>query len=97
MNLSPLAVEMLMWFYAHAEPFPNLECDAQKDILEYFLDEKLIHRVPDTSFYRTTERGQEFVKMICATPLPVFKWLDPRMFNYYICPECHHSGLPSIY
>lgn len=29
-------------------------------------------------YVRTTERGNQFVEMLLATPLPVKRWIDPR-------------------
>jgi hypothetical protein len=39
----------------------------------------LVEAWPDNApMVRTTEKGQAFVEMILATPLPVNRWIDPR-------------------
>jgi hypothetical protein len=31
-----------------------------------------------SGYVRTTERGQKFIEMLVATPLPEQRWVDPR-------------------
>jgi hypothetical protein len=83
--VSPLAVEMLVWFCTRswqAGPFPNLTThEPQKEIRNWMLAEGVIEPFEPTGsepVYQATERGQAWLRMITETPIPVQKWVDPR-------------------
>lgn len=83
--MTPLALEMLIWFCtraAEAGPFPNLKThEPQKEIRNWMRADGIIEPWDDLSpepVYRATERGQAWLRMILATPMPVLQWIDPR-------------------
>jgi hypothetical protein len=83
--MTPLAVEMLIWFAtraAEAGPFQGIrECQPQKEIRNWFLRDGIIEPWDAYSpepIYRTTEKGRRWLDLICDTPMPVQKWIDPR-------------------
>jgi hypothetical protein len=39
---------------------------------------KVEARAPYSASYQLTERGQKWIDMILATPMPVNRWIDPR-------------------
>lgn len=76
-NLSPLAIRVLIHFYAYPEPWRE-PSPAYDSIILRFLNADLIE--PTEWGYRTTARGAAMVRMLCATPLPEkhIAWVDPR-------------------
>jgi hypothetical protein len=77
-KMTPLAIEMILHFHITREPYPNSHCGPQQEILKEFLDRGLIEFPLDIGQYRTTEKGAAWVEMICATPYPVIRFVDPR-------------------
>lgn len=79
--MSPLHIHLLLHYYALAEPPNQRYCnrDAEKDYTDSLVGCGLIEfDVASPAGYTTTERGMAYVRMICNTPLPVSKWIDPR-------------------
>ena len=83
--MTPLAVEMLIWFCTRAPeagPFPNIKThEPQKEIRNHFLEEGIIEPVGAYSsepVYRATDKGQAWLTMVCGTPMPEQRWVDPR-------------------
>jgi hypothetical protein len=77
--MSPLAVEMLIWFCtrgAEAGPFHNIGRDPQQEILSWFLRDGIIDRGDE--FARATDKGKAWLSLILNTPMPVNRWTDPR-------------------
>lgn len=83
--MTPLALEMLIWFHtraAAAGPFEGLERGPQSEIMRQFLTEGIIEPYDGTSpahTYRTTDKGRAWLDMILATPQPRLVWADPRL------------------
>lgn len=84
--MTPLAVEMLIWFCTRppeADVFPSLKThEPQKEIRNWMIAEGVIEPWDDLStepLYRATDKGQAWLRMICATPMPVQLWADPRV------------------
>lgn len=77
---SPLMVEMLIHFHVSAAPFDRLQAPACMEVLHWMLTENLVEPA-DAGYgatYRTTDRGQAWMRMICDTPLPELEWIDRR-------------------
>ena len=83
--MTPLALEMLVWFHtraAAAGPFEGIERGPQSEIMRQFLVEGIIEPYDSTSpahTYRTTDKGRAWLEMILDTPQPKLVWADPRM------------------
>ena len=80
--MSPLCIEILLWHYCRANPYPWHEGgSAQLGIRQWLLDEGLLsQRMNRDTVVITeviTERGRVLVEALCATPLPVQKWAMP--------------------
>jgi len=76
--MSPLAIRLILHVHAIAEPIENITSPAVKELMDEFLRDGLIATWDFGSGYQTTERGRIWVDMICATPIPVMAWIDPR-------------------
>lgn len=80
--MSPLAVEMLIWFCTRAvpdsEPFPNISREPQQEIIRWMHDAEIIRYTGHADKPEGTERGRAWLAMICDTPMPVKQWIDPR-------------------
>jgi hypothetical protein len=83
--VSPLTIEMLIWFCTRApvegNGFPNIGLGPQCLIVNQFMDEEIIE-IPDgmegRGLFTATDKGRAWLEMICATPMPVQQWIDPR-------------------
>jgi hypothetical protein len=78
---SPLEISIAIHYATHANAFePRTELS--DEITVQFVHDDILERhdrdQPYTSDYRATERGQAWLDLICATPYPVSKWIDPR-------------------
>lgn len=80
--MTPLALEMLIWFRTRAPAagsFPNIERGPQKEIVDWFLREGVILQCEGVhAGFKTTERGDAWLKLCLDTPMPVQLWVDPR-------------------
>lgn len=76
--MSPLEVEMILHYYAASEPYPNEDCPAQQEAIARFEKHDLITKDDESGLYKTTERGEKYVDMLCSTPWPVVRYVDPR-------------------
>ena len=80
--MTPLALEMLIWFHTRAPAdatFPNIRKGPQSEIVDWFLREGIIFQVENADFgFKTTERGDAWLKLCLDTPMPVQLWVDPR-------------------
>jgi hypothetical protein len=47
------------------------------ELAQQLLSEGMITAWKEDS-YTATDKGSKFVRMLCAVPLPVHKWVDPR-------------------
>lgn len=76
MNFTPFHLKVLLHTYVCPERYDGQENkDATQEIINDLYGNSLVDR---TDFPKITERGEKFVKMILATPLPEHRWIDPR-------------------
>lgn len=79
MRVSPLTIQLLLHIHTTCEPIPNHYFPAQVQVILKLLREGIIYRCPTSqSGYRTTERGDAWVREVCSTPYPEAVWTDPR-------------------
>ena len=71
--MSPLKINMLLHFYAIAEPYHNIDAPAQKEALEEFKREGLIYYDVESQLWRTTTRGDFYVKQLFKIQYPAYK------------------------
>jgi len=81
--MTPLAMEMLIWFYTRAPEageFPNIRLGPQSAIVDGFLADAIIEQVEgfSTPIFKTTLKGEAWLKLALQTPVPVQQWVDPR-------------------
>lgn len=83
--MTPLALEMLIWFCTRATPdagpFHNIHRDPQQEIMQRFLDDGIIRNTRHKDMPTATDKGMAWLKLICATPVPVQQWIDPRTYD----------------
>ena len=76
--MPPLGINMMLHFYAIAEPFPRIDAPACQELLHAFLSERMIETdSTGGSGYRVTERGLAYVAALEAVQLPICKWVQP--------------------
>lgn len=77
--MSPLAVEMLIWFCTRAPeagPFANWSLQPQQEITSWFHRQGVIDRGDESA--RATDKGRAWLSLILNTPMPAQSWIDPR-------------------
>lgn len=77
--MTPNDIEVLLHVHCSPEPHPRQDAPAVESTIDAFLHSGLIEpRVRLAGMYTTTERGKMLVEMLCATPWPEQRWVDPR-------------------
>ena len=78
-RLSPAFIELLIHINAYPRPLDNPDAPVTKEGLCLMLHHSLIKEDPGRpSGYWTTERGRALIDMLCSTPLPEKRYVDPR-------------------
>lgn len=72
----PAHVELLMHYYCSPEPHERADSDMVKTFTAQLLIEKAIEWDEKINSYRTTARGEAWVKLICNTPIPTPAFID---------------------
>lgn len=75
---SPFRVRLLLHIHCMTEPFENRSA-AMEEALVDLLDIGAIRPCDRLPGFETTELGKAWVDLICQTPVPVVKWVDPRL------------------
>lgn len=80
-RVAPTVIEFAMHYYYSPEPYPNLHTPASQQALKLLKDAGIIETCEITkhgSALKLTGRGNAWVEMICCTPFPAHRWVDPR-------------------
>lgn len=81
--MTPLQLTMMLHYYAIAEPYSandwqHANSRAVNEQRQILINDDLIEADETSgSGFRATDRGIAFVEALCATPLPVKKWVMP--------------------
>lgn len=89
MRLTPNDINVLLHYYTTPVEHERVNAPEVGETVSGFLERGILReatleeKVGTTlgyggSSYRVTEKGEKLVRMLCATPDPVQKWLDPR-------------------
>lgn len=73
--ISPFELEVLIHCFASAEP-PE---ERMRDTITKFINDGIVVS-GENGQYTTTEKGEEWMRLILSTPYPVQTWVDPRTF-----------------
>jgi hypothetical protein len=78
--LSPNDIDVILHYHTSGEKHPRADAPAVKDATERFFRAGLIEPggLSPGVYFVTTEKGRKFIEMLCATPFPVKKFVDPR-------------------
>lgn len=75
--VSPLTIRIMLDCYCTADPTLTTYwgSDAGRQVQSWL-------RVNDLIDYsnQPTDKGREWVRIICGTPQPIEKWIDPRLW-----------------
>ncbi len=72
---NPVTIIVLMQVYAISGS--RSEFDGYLDVLEHLRDMGMVV-VDDSGYPSVTEKGKTWAEMLCRTPFPVQKFVDPR-------------------
>lgn len=80
MNCSPSDIEVMIHYHCSSVKHPRHDAPAVRKARERFLEHGLIEPAPQfwEDCFVTTEKGKRFMKMLCNTPFPEERYLDPR-------------------
>lgn len=82
--MTPNDIDILLHYYTTPEEHERIEAPAVSKAIQSFLDRGILRlatldeKLVWAGSYRVTEKGQKLVTMLCSTPDPVFRWIDPR-------------------
>lgn len=77
---SPCSIEVMLHFSYSPDPHPHAEAPDVAEAIVRFMNEGLLKKRLGSDFglrLEPTERGRAWVRMICSTPMPVMKWVNP--------------------
>lgn len=76
--MTPNDIEVLIHCHCIDSPHPRLSAPAVQNALADFEQRGLICQGIRANTYMTTAGGSLFIEMLCNTPFPTQKWIDPR-------------------
>lgn len=80
--MTPLEIDLCLHYHTRCDDSPWLDLNApiKKAVMSDLINAGLLVENIDSSKrrYDPTEKLQAFVHMLCATPLPEHRWVDPR-------------------
>lgn len=82
--MTPNEIEMLIHFHTSSAPHPRRNAPAVKSSTAWMLQSDLIREAPVDDgvdafmHYVTTAKGAAMIQILCDTPLPECRFVDPR-------------------
>lgn len=77
--MTPYEIKLILHWHSVVDRFAYDHAPIYGPTMARMISDGLIKkRDDDDRLYVTTERGEKFVEMLCETPLPENRWLDPR-------------------
>lgn len=77
--MTPYELGIALHYHTSGVDYPWLGAPIAHQTKEWFVDNELLFHSPATgSTYYPTEKLHAFCRMLCAVPLPVQCWTDPR-------------------
>lgn len=80
--MTPNDIDVLLHYYTSPEPHEQVNAPSVREAIASFVEREIFVCRPVVNAYgnsyEVTEKGRKLVVMLCATPDPVHKWLDPR-------------------
>lgn len=75
----PIHLDIMLAAYTGCLPRSNPSSPAFQQAIRDLRQRNMIEYDPTSQFEHTaTEKGRTFVNLLCETPEPISKWLDPR-------------------
>ena len=79
--MSPSDIEVLIWYHCCPDRHPRYEAPAVQEATRTFKKHGLIEPAPEDREWKTTEKGKFLIDMLCATPFPESRFVDPRIYD----------------
>ena len=76
--LTPLELNVLKHCYCIAEKHPDFDIPVYTKVHKKFIGLGIIEHDIEKDIYRTTERGNAWMRSILRTPTPECVYIDPR-------------------
>ena len=78
--MSPVKIEILFRFYTRPDAMEKMGevCRSPDGFISELANVGLLG-TDDAGKYQLSDRGKAYIDMLLAVPLPVRKWVDPRM------------------
>ena len=76
--MNPITIELMLHIYYDSQPHPKMRSDSFKDAARNLVSRNLVKFDAEDDSFTSTSRGDAWVRMLLATPLPEQVWMDPR-------------------
>jgi hypothetical protein len=80
MNMNPPGfIRLLLWYHCTTTPPEPNGCT--REWTDQMFTEGLIIPAEEPGTFTTSEKGMAYVELLCSTPYPVHRWVDPRIMS----------------
>ncbi len=76
--MTPNDIDVLLHYHCMATPHPRVHAPAVEETIRSFCGAQIFKISKEKKGYELTSRGEALVKMLCDTPFPKQRWIDPR-------------------
>ena len=77
--MTPTDIEVLLHYHCTVEAHPRRSAPAVQAAIYLFIQAGILMPNAAGTCYTTTLKGQALVHMLCQTPMPVQRFIDPRL------------------
>ena len=81
-QLTPNDINVLLHYHTCPDSHPRISAPAIQSAVYKFIEDGILEEFNNEHHVnykiRTTDRGRKFVDMLCETPYPEKRWIDPR-------------------
>lgn len=76
-NRPPGWIRLFLWYHCTTTPPPGPD-NMVREWTDDMFAEGLIIVAEEPGTYTTSERGIAYAELLCSTPFPISRWIDPR-------------------
>ena len=77
-GMTPLHLEILMWYYSRGNDYPFEGNPTRKDYAEHLVTDGILARQNAERQFFVTEKGKFWIEYVLALPWPKQKWVMPE-------------------
>jgi hypothetical protein len=74
-----MEINILLHYHCIPNPHPQADAPAVREATRMFVNDGILRlNLGSERIYILTMRGEKLVEMLCSTPYPEERWVDPR-------------------